>query len=156
MRLSMFENTGLPLKFWPYSFTCTTYLMKVLPTSNNLAKPPQEVLFDKIAYYKALKVFGCTCFPIMRPCRTHKLCFRSEICVFLGYSANNKGYLCLNPKSGQIVISRDVIFHDFSTTIRIGNNNNNEIVICSYATNPLFVVQLGVNLSQDRLGFNSR
>ncbi|KAH9689176.1 retrovirus-related pol polyprotein from transposon RE1 [Citrus sinensis] len=47
------------------------------------------------------------------PYNHHKLQFRSEMCVFLGYSSLHKGYQCLHP-SGRVYISNHVTFDEFS------------------------------------------
>jgi hypothetical protein len=57
-------------------------------------------------------VFGCACWPNLRPYNAHKLAFRSPRCVFLGYSNLDKGYKCLDVPSGHVYISRDVIFEE--------------------------------------------
>jgi histone deacetylase 1/2 len=48
----------------------------------------------------------------LRPYNQRKLSFRSIQCVFLGYSQFHKGFKCLEPKSGRVYISRDVIFDE--------------------------------------------
>ena len=58
-----------------------------------------------------LRVFGCACFPLLRPYNPHKFDFRSHECLFLGYSTSHKGYKCLSP-SGRIFISKDVLFNE--------------------------------------------
>jgi hypothetical protein len=40
----------------------------------------------------------------------HKLAFRSNQCVFLGYSPMHKGYKFLDKSTGRIYIYRDVVF----------------------------------------------
>lgn len=60
--------------------------------------------------YSLLKVFGCACWPHLRPYNKQKLSFRSKGCVFLGYSSLHKGYKCLDTDSGRVYISRDFIF----------------------------------------------
>lgn len=35
-----------------------------------------------------------------------------EKCIYLGYEDGYKGYKCLNPETGRIVISRDIIFNE--------------------------------------------
>lgn len=48
----------------------------------------------------------------MRPYNTHKLQFRLKECTFLGYSPLHKGFKCLDPYTGRIYISRDVVFDE--------------------------------------------
>ena len=59
-----------------------------------------------------LRVFGCQCFPCLRPYRPDKLSKKSIACVFLGYSQHHKGYRCLDPNSGRVYTSRHVIFNE--------------------------------------------
>jgi histone deacetylase 1/2 len=50
--------------------------------------------------------------PNLRPYNAKKLEFRSTQYVFLGYSNLHKGFKCLEPKTGRIYISRDVVFDE--------------------------------------------
>jgi hypothetical protein len=59
-----------------------------------------------------LRVFGCACWPHLRPYNKNKLSFRSKQCVFIEYSSLHKGYKCLDIDSGRVYISRDVIFDE--------------------------------------------
>jgi hypothetical protein len=71
-----------------------------------------EHLFHNKPDYSFLKTFGCACWPNLRPYNTHKLAFRSTRCVFLGYSSQHNGYMCLEPTTRRVYISRDVMFHE--------------------------------------------
>ena len=64
--------------------------------------------------YAFLKIFGCTCYPLLRPCNSHKLAYRSKQCIFLGYNSNKKGYRCLDHTTNLVYISRHVIFYETS------------------------------------------
>jgi histone deacetylase 1/2 len=46
--------------------------------------------------YDALRIFGCACWPNLRPYNKCKLAFHSQRCVFLGYSPMHKGVKCLD------------------------------------------------------------
>ncbi|KAI5422484.1 hypothetical protein KIW84_045791 [Lathyrus oleraceus] len=70
-----------------------------------------EERLKAMKHFAHLRVFGCACFPFLRPYNSHKLDFRSQECVFLGYSTIRKGYKCLSA-SGKICVSRDVIFNE--------------------------------------------
>jgi hypothetical protein len=59
-----------------------------------------------------MRIFGCACYPNLRPFNARKLEYRSTQCVFLGYSNLHKGFRCLDINSGQVYISRDVIFDE--------------------------------------------
>jgi hypothetical protein len=73
---------------------------------------PVEKLFHEPPDYTFLKVFGCACWPHTRPYNNRKLEFRSQKCVFLGYSAQHKGYKCLHIPTNCVYISRDVVFDE--------------------------------------------
>lgn len=60
--------------------------------------------------YHTLKVFGCLCYPYLRPYASNKLNSRSKPCVFIGYCGTQKGYMCLEHKSNRLYISRHVRF----------------------------------------------
>jgi histone deacetylase 1/2 len=57
---------------------------------------PIERLLGETPDYTFFKVFGCACWPHLRPYNNRKLQFRSKQCVFLGYSSLHKGYKCLH------------------------------------------------------------
>ncbi|KAF5466003.1 hypothetical protein F2P56_015962 [Juglans regia] len=73
-----------------------------------------QTLFNQQPDYKFLRVFGCACWPNLRPFNRHKMDMRSQLCVFLGYSLNHKGYNCLHIPTGRIYVSRDVRFDENS------------------------------------------
>lgn len=87
------------------------YLIDRLPTPVLYNISPLQKLFDKIPDYSFLKVFGCSCFPCLRPYQSYKFKFHSTKCVFLGYNEFFKGYKCLS-SIGKIYISRHVVFNE--------------------------------------------
>ncbi|XP_019420682.1 PREDICTED: uncharacterized protein LOC109330866 [Lupinus angustifolius] len=111
--LTLLVHAHLPLTHWEYAFTASVYLINRMPTPtlNNIS--PYQILYGTLPVYSFLKVFGCSCFPLLRPYNSHKLNFRSLECVFIGYSTQNKGYKCLSP-DGRIYISKDVTFNEHS------------------------------------------
>lgn len=111
--LTLLANASLPLIFWDEAFRTSVFLFNRLPTPLLQNKSPLEELFKIKPNYSTLKVFGCACYPNIKPLNRHKLQFRSTCCTFLGYSLNYKGYKCLD-SNGRIIMSRDVIFDENS------------------------------------------
>jgi hypothetical protein len=64
--------------------------------------------------YTHLRVFGCCCYPNLSSTTAHKLAPPSSLCVFLRYSAEHKGYRCLDLSSHRVLISRHVTFDESS------------------------------------------
>ncbi|WVZ95953.1 hypothetical protein U9M48_041653 [Paspalum notatum var. saurae] len=110
--LSLLAQASMPLKFWDEAFPTATYLINRLPSKVIHDQTPFERLLHKSPDYSHLRVFGCACWPNLRPYNTHKLQFRSKQCVFLGYSTMHKGFKCLDVATGQVYISRDVNFDE--------------------------------------------
>lgn len=109
--LTLLSQASLPLTYWDFAFSTAVYLVNRLPFVSIQSQVPYCLLFKSMPDYKFLKVFGCACFPLLRPYNAHKLEFRSHECLFLGYSASHKGYKCLSP-SGRLYISKDVLFNE--------------------------------------------
>jgi len=70
------------------------------------------MLFSRKLDYTILKVFGCVCYPLLRPYNQHKFEFRLSLCLFLGYASNCKGSICLT-SYGKFIYSRNVLFSEF-------------------------------------------
>jgi hypothetical protein len=110
--LSLLAHAAMPLKFWDEAFVTAVHLINRLPSRVIQNETPFQRLFSSDPDYTSLRVFGCACWPNLRPYNTRKLAFRSTQCVFLGYSPLHKGYKCLEIKTGRVYISRDVIFDE--------------------------------------------
>jgi histone deacetylase 1/2 len=110
--LALLAHASMPLKFWDEAFLTATYLINMLPSKVIDDDTPLERLLHKSPDYASLRIFGCACWPNLRPYNTRKLAFRSKQCVFIGYSNMHKGVKCLDVTSGRVYISRDVVFDE--------------------------------------------
>lgn len=112
MERTLLAQASMPLKFWEDAFVTSVFLINRLPSiASKDDTTPLQKLFSTIPDYSFLKVFGCLCYPLLRPFNKHKLYFWSNECVFLGYSPQHRGYKCLHP-NGRIYVSRDVQFNE--------------------------------------------
>ena len=102
----------MPLKFWDEAFLAATYLINRIPSKVINTSTPLELLFGQKPDYSFLRIFGCACWPNLRPYNSRKLHFRSKQCAFLGYSNLHKGFKCLDISTGRVYISRDVVFDE--------------------------------------------
>jgi histone deacetylase 1/2 len=110
--LTLLAHASVPFRFWSDAFTTACFLINRLPTRLLQMKTPLELLLNELPDYTFLKVFGCACWPHLRPYNKRKLEFRSKKCVFLGYSSLHKGYKCLHVPTNRVYISRDVVFDE--------------------------------------------
>jgi hypothetical protein len=110
--LALLYHANLPLRFWDDAFQTACYLINRLPTTILKNKTPFETLFNSSPDYSLLKIFGCACWPNLRPYNSNKLQPRSLQCVFLSYSLRHKGYRCFHVPTSRLYISRDVIFQE--------------------------------------------
>ncbi|KAG8500188.1 hypothetical protein CXB51_004156 [Gossypium anomalum] len=109
--LTLLAQATLPMMYWGYAFCSAVHLINRLPTPVLQSQSPYQALYGKEPTYDHLRVFGCCCFPYLRPFLSHKLDFQSQPCTFLGYSSQHKGYHCLTP-DGKMVISRHMVFDE--------------------------------------------
>ena len=101
--LTLLAEAAVASSYWVEAFNAYVYFINRLPTKLLNYVSPYVMLFHRTPNYSVLRVFGCSCFPYLRPYNKNKLEFRSKYCAFLGYSLNHQGYRCL---------SRHIIFNE--------------------------------------------
>jgi hypothetical protein len=110
--LSLLAYASMPLKYWDEAFLTAVYFINRLPSRVIQSQTPMKRLFGNFGDYSFLRIFGCACWPNLRPYNRQKLNFRSKQCVFLRYSSLHKGYKCLDISTGRVYISRDIVFDE--------------------------------------------
>jgi hypothetical protein len=95
-------QASLPGRYWIEGLHTATYLLNRLPTTMIQAACPHLALFGSVPSYEHLRVFGCTCYTNTTVTTQHKLSSRSTRCVFLGYSADHKGYHCFDLSTNRL------------------------------------------------------
>ena len=91
--MSMLFQSHLPTTLWVEALFTASFLSNLLPTSvNDKMQSPYELINGKAPVYTALRVFGCACYPYLRPYSHNKCDPKSLLCVFLGYNEKYKGY----------------------------------------------------------------
>lgn len=106
--VALLANASMPLKFLDEAFLTETYLINMLPSRVINFETPIELLLGVKSNYNSLHVFGCACWPNLRPYITRKLCFRSKQCVFLGLQCTSQRSQMFDVSTGHIYISRDL------------------------------------------------
>ncbi|CAA7058393.1 unnamed protein product [Microthlaspi erraticum] len=110
--LTLLTHSAMPKSYWSYAFSTAVYLINRQSTPLLQMESPFQRLFGSNPNYSKLRVYGCLCFPWLRPYTTNKLEDRSTPCVFIGYSQTQSAYLCLQPATGRIYVSRHVRFDE--------------------------------------------
>lgn len=111
--MSMMFEARLPHHLWVEALFTANFLSNLLPTSvHDKSISPFEKLNGAAPLYTALRVFGCACYPYLRPYANNKFDPKSLLCVFLGYTEKHKGYRCLHPPTGRVYLSRHVLFDE--------------------------------------------
>ncbi|KAK0593671.1 hypothetical protein LWI29_001354 [Acer saccharum] len=121
--LTLLHHASMPPKYWSLAFSTAVYLINRMPTKVLGHHSPYFRLFGKEPNYRKLRIFGCLCYPWLRPYTSHKLQPRSRPCVFVGYSTEHSAYLCLDRSTGKVFVSCHVVFveHNFPFSTAVGH-----------------------------------
>ena len=80
--LSLMFQSKIPQSLWVEAFFTANYLSNRLPsTALPDSKSPYELLMKQAPIYTSLRVFGCKCFPHLKPYTSNKFDPKSLLCV---------------------------------------------------------------------------
>jgi hypothetical protein len=107
---SLLFQTSMLAHYWVEGCHTATYLLNHLPCKAISIYCPYVSLYGVAPSYDHLHVFGCVYYPNLSAQAAHKLVTRSTRCEIIGYSANHKGYRCLDLSTNNIIVSCQVFY----------------------------------------------
>lgn len=87
-----------------------SYLINRTPSLLHGGKTPFELLYGHSPQYDSLRTIEYLCFAHRIDRSKDKFGEQSRECVFLGYPHGKKGWRVCDMKTGDIFVSRDVVF----------------------------------------------
>ena len=109
---SMMISMNVPKQLWGQAVLTAATLINRMPSRVLEWKSPCELLQGNNSGILPLKVFGCVCFVKDSRPSVGKLDPKAVKCVFVGYSATQKGYVCWSPVEKRLFVSMDVHFRE--------------------------------------------
>ena len=142
--VTLLSQASMPYPYWTFVAQIAVNLINMLPTSVLGWKSPWSKLYFSPPDLTQLKIFGCACYPNLRPYTAHKLEPRTKECIFIGYPTSSKGYFCLDHQKNHVYTSRHVIFNEskfpFSSTVTsISSTSSNATTIPTWLSNQLYL-----------------
>lgn len=110
----MMHDENLPGRFWAEAMKTACYVINRTPSQNLQYTSPFERLLQTKPNVHYFRVFGCVCYVFVPNHLCHKLEKKATRCIFVGYDPKRKGWRCIEPSSGKIHISRNVVFDEMS------------------------------------------
>ena len=110
---AMLYHAGLPIYFWEYAVTTAVYILN-RSLSTNKTQTPEEIWSGNKPYIKHLRVFGCDAYMHIPDKERKKLDSKSKLCIFIGYSIQQQGYILYDIINKTLHVTRDVTFDETS------------------------------------------
>lgn len=122
----MLIDSKLDNKFWAEATSTAVYLINRIPCRGMKHVTPEERWSGAKPDLSSLRVFGCRAMAHIPKAQRTKLDVKSIQCIFVGYSEQSKAYRLYNPKTRNVLVSRDVVFieSDENKVIEIPDKTN--------------------------------
>jgi len=88
------------------------YIVNLSLTSTLEKMTPYEGWYEKSPNVNHFKVFGCLAYLHVPHQNRKKLDVKSDLCIFIWYSATSKSYKLYNSLNNKLIVSRDIIFDE--------------------------------------------
>ncbi|CAI9782712.1 unnamed protein product [Fraxinus pennsylvanica] len=112
MVTTLLLESSVPSRLWCEALSTSVHLINRLPSPTLNHASPFFQLFGHSPSYYDLRTFGCVCFLHLPAHERHKLTAQSIKCAFLDYTVSQQGYVCYDPHSQRIRISKNVVFFE--------------------------------------------
>ena len=99
----MMNKKNPPKAYWAEAANTTSGVHDVTP---------HEKFFGRKPYLSHIRIFGAIAYVHNPDKKQQKLDPKSEKCILIGYSLEQKGYKCYNPSTLKVRVSRDVVFDE--------------------------------------------
>ena len=112
MTHSMLSESKLPLKFWAEALVMAADLRNRCPAEALKGTTCYEAFTGEKPNLNNLCRFGCIAFAHVPKNKRKKLDSKARKCILLRYGPRTKGYWLYDPKSKQVIHSRDEVFNE--------------------------------------------
>ena len=128
-----------PASFWGEAALTAVYTINRCPSPVVQNTTPYEQLFGTAPNYSLLKVFRCVCFVLLQQHESTKLQPCSQLCCFLGYGLEEKGYRCYDPVAKRLRVSQHVVFweHKMFYSLPLFSAGNSDLRLILYQISSL-------------------
>ena len=109
---SLLHTSGFPLTFWAEVCHTVVYILNRTGFRLIPGNTPFTLWFGFKPSLEHLRIFGCHAYAYIDKKQRTKLDPKSHLCYFLGYCDHTKGYRIWDPVTSQVLIRRDVVFHE--------------------------------------------
>ena len=109
---TMLNEAHLPLHFWWTAVAAFTHVHNRCPIATLKSSTPYELWHKSKPDVAHFRVFGCTSYVHVKKDQRKQLQSHTAKCVFIGYSANYKGWLFWNPETRKEVLSDSAEFDE--------------------------------------------
>lgn len=109
-------DADLSKRAWAEACNMAAYIRNRTPSSSIAFKAPLEIWSGGQINLKLMKLFGSEVMVHVPAAQTNKWSSKSTKMTFVGYDTRTKAYRCLNPETHKVIVSRDVIFHENSSS----------------------------------------
>ena len=109
---SLLHTSGFPLTFWAEVCHTVVYILNRTDFRLIPGNTPFTLWFGFKPSLEHLRIFGCHAYAYIDKKQRTKLDPKSHLCYFLGYCDHTKGYRIWDPVTSQVLIRRDVVFHE--------------------------------------------
>ncbi|KAL8101414.1 hypothetical protein AgCh_033340 [Apium graveolens] len=112
MTRSILKESGLPAFMWGEAVRHSIYVLNHLPTRILKGRTPYEAWYGEKPDLSHVRIFGCTAVMKVPSIHTKKLDDRGKLVVYLGKEPGTKRNRLYDPKTGEVHVSRDVVFQE--------------------------------------------